>query len=360
MKIALVYDYLTQFGGGERVLKALCEMFPEAPVWTLIYDEKRTGRAFKNREIHTSFLQKIPGAKKFFRGLIWLMPLAIEQLDLSGFDLVISVSHSFGKGIITKPATKHICYCLTPTRYLWHNPGLPFRPLSQFLLTYLRSWDFQAAQRPDYFIAVSENVKQRIKKYYGRESKVIYPPVETNNSNYSPYGLILEDYFLMVGRLVPYKRLDVAIEAFSKLPQEKLLIIGDGPELKNLKAKSQKLKADNIKFLGQVSDSELPKYYAECRALIFPQEEDFGIVPMEAMASGRPVIAYRAGGALETVKQGETGLFFDKQTPESLLSVLKIFNKKDFDSQKIHGHALKFDLTNFRKSFTMYIKEVVK
>ena len=207
MKIALVLDHLTQLGGGERVLLALCEMFPEAPIFTLIYDEKATNGIFRDREIHTSFLQKIPGSKKYFRGLIWLMPLAIEQFDLSGFDLVISVSHSYGKGVITKPATKHICYCLTPTRYLWSDPGLPLKPISQFILTYLRNWDFQAAQRPDYFIADSENVRQRIKKYYGREATVIYPPVNANNFNNLNNLNNYSGYFLMVGRMVPYKRL---------------------------------------------------------------------------------------------------------------------------------------------------------
>lgn len=358
MKIALVHDYLTQFGGGERVLKAFCEMFPEAPIWTLIYDEKATGGIFKDRKIHTSFLQKIPGSKKFFRGLIWLMPLAVEQFDFSDFDLVISVSHSFGKGIITKPTTKHICYCLTPTRYLWHDSGLPFKPISRFILTYLRAWDYQAAQRPDYFIASSENVKQRIKKYYNRESEVIYPPVETNNFNYKPAGLILKDYFLMVGRMVPYKRFDVAIEAFAKMPEEKLLIIGDGPEYNKLKTKSLKFKVKNIKFLGRISDSELPKYYANCKALIFPQEEDFGIAPVEAMAAGRPIIAFRAGGALETVIEGETGVFFNEQKPESLLKSIKYFNESKFDSLKIRKYTLKFDNEVFKSKITKLISSL--
>lgn len=359
MRIALVHDYLTQFGGGERVLSALCELFPEAPVYTLIYDEKATNGVFKNRKIHTSFLQKIPGSKKYFRGLIWLMPLAVEQFDLSDFDTVISVSHSYGKGIITKPTTKHVCYCLTPTRYLWHdsNRHLVFKPVLQLILTYLRSWDFQAAQRPDYFIACSENVRQRIKKYYNRDSKVIYPPVEIKNSNYNARALILEDYFLMVGRLVPYKRFDIAVEAFSRLPDEKLVIIGDGPEYKKLKVKSEKFKVKNIKFLGRVPESELPKYYANCKALIFPQEEDFGIVPLEAFASGRPVIAYRGGGALETIKEGETGLFFNEQMPESLLNVLRSFNEKKFNSQKVREQALKFDKEIFKKKFTELLSE---
>lgn len=353
MRIALVHDYLTQFGGGERVLSALCEMFPEAPIWTLIYDEKGTGGVFKNKKIHTSFLQKIPGSKKFFRGLIWLMPLAVEQFNLSDFDTVISISHSFGKGIITKPATKHICYCLTPTRYLWHDAGLPFKPISQFILTYLRAWDYQAAQRVDYFIACSENVKQRIKKYYSRESEVVYPPVEIENFNISDGP---KEYFLMVGRLVPYKRFDIAIEAFSRLPNEKLLISGDGPELKKLKAKSRKLKANNIRFLGRVSEGELSKYYVNCKALIFPQEEDFGITPLEAMSSGRPVIAYRAGGVLESVKEGETGLFFNEQTADSLVEAVKNFDYKNFNSEKIRENVKKFNKEIFKGKIQRFTK----
>jgi glycosyltransferase involved in cell wall biosynthesis len=356
MKIALVHDYLTQFGGGERVLTALCEMFPEAPIFTLIYDEKSTNNIFKDRKIYTSFLQKIPGSKKFFRGLIWLMPLAVEQFDFSGFDLVISVSHSFGKGIITKPGTKHICYCLTPTRYLWDNSYFPFKPFSGFLLTYLRGWDYQAAQRPNYFIACSENVRQRIKKYYGRDSEVIYPPVDLNFKQIpNPKFQIPNSYFLTVGRLVPYKRFDIAIEAFARLPNEKLLIIGNGPEYKKLKAKSYKLKAMNIQFLGQVSDSELSKYYTNCKALIFPQEEDFGIVPLEAMALARPVIAYRAGGALETVREGETGLFFDKQTPDSLFEAVKKFDCNEFNPDKILENTRRFDKDIFKDKIRGFI-----
>lgn len=353
MKIALVHDYLTQLGGGEKVLSALCETFPEAPIYTLIYDEKATNGVFKNREIHTSFLQKIPGAKKFSRGLIWLMPLAVEQFDLSDFNLVISVSHSYGKGVITRPGTKHVCYCLTPTRYLWHDPGLPFRFVSQPLLTYLRAWDFQAAQRPDHFIADSETVKRRIKKYYNRDSEVIYPPVETDRFQISDGP---KDYFLIVGRPVPYKRFDLAIEAFGRLPNEKLLVIGDWPLYSRLKLKNTK--AENIKFIGRVSEDELPNYYANCKALIFPQEEDFGIVPVEAMASGRPVIAYRKGGALETVIEGKTGLFFNEQTMESLIEAVKNFDEGRFDPERIRRHAEKFDSSVFKTKISESISRL--
>lgn len=347
MKIALVHDYLIQLGGGEKVLQALCGMFPEAPIYTLIYDEKATNGVFKNRKIHTSFLQKIPGARRYFRGLIWLMPLAVEQFDFSDFDLVISVSHSYGKGIITKPGTKHICYCLTPIRYLWHdsNRHLVFKHIPQLILSYLRIWDYQAAQRPDYFIADSENVRERIKKYYNRDSEVIYPPVETERFFVSdkPKG-----YFLLAGRMVPYKRFDLAIEAFSRLPEEKLFVVGDGPERKKLEARCRKLGAGNIKFFGNIPDSELMGYYSGCKALLYPQEEDFGIIPVEAMASGRPVIAYGRGGVLETVIEGETGLFFNEQKPESLIGAVKNFDEGRFDSERIRRHAEKFDSAVFK------------
>lgn len=352
MKTALVHDYLTQLGGGEKVLSVLCEMFPEAPIYTLIYSEKATDGVFRDKKIHTSFLQKIPGAKRFFRGLIWLMPLAVEQFDFSDFDLVISVSHSYGKGVITRPGTKHVSYCLTPTRYLWHDPGLPLSFITNPVLTYLRIWDYQASKRPDHFIADSKNVRERIKKYYNRDSEVIYPPVETDRFQISDGP---KDYFLIVGRLVPYKRFDLAIEAFSRLPEEKLFVVGDGPERKKLEAKCRKLGAGNINFFGNVPDPELMGYYACCKALLYPQEEDFGIIPVEAMASGRPVIAYRRGGVLETVIEGETGLFFNEQNTESLIEAVKNFDEGRFDSERIRRHAEKFDKKIFKDKILGFI-----
>ncbi|MBI2677103.1 MAG: glycosyltransferase [Candidatus Yanofskybacteria bacterium] len=377
MRVALVHDYLNQYGGGERVLGFLCEMFPRAHIFTLIYDERLTGGAFRGRQIHTSFLQKIPWAKKNHRFLPILMPLAVEQFDLSNFDLVISNSASFAKGVITKPYTKHISYCMTPTRYLWddsqrhlqdffgvkifnRNKRLNARLAEAFggaradivswfalpLLSYLRIWDQQASKRPDDFIAISEFVKQRIKKYYGRASLVVYPPVDSARFKISAE---IADYFLMVGRLVSYKRFDLAIKVFNNLGWP-LKIIGDGPERKRL----QKLAVPNadIEFLGLVSDYKLPSYYSRARALIFPQEEDFGIVVVESMASGRPVVAFRGGGSLETIKEGETGVFFGEQTEESLTAVLREFNPFDFDSQKIKARATLFDKGIFREKFS--------
>jgi len=363
IKIALVHDYLTQFGGAERVLSALSELFPEAPIYTLIYDKKSTGYVFEKRKVYTSFLQKIPFSKKYFRALFWLMPAAIEQFNLSSYDLVISVSTSYGKGIITKTDTLHISYCSTPPRYLWYSsqesldefrvPKI-LRPILRLFFTYLRIWDYQAAQRVDLFVTNSENIKKKIKFYYNCDSNIIYPPLESRKFFISSNS---KDYFLMVGRMVPYKRFDIAIDAFGWLPNERLIIVGNGPEYKKLKLKVKKLKLKNIEFLGLISDDKLPVLYSNCKALIFPQEEDFGIVPLEAMASGRPVIAYRAGGALETIIENKTGIFFDQQSPESLIEAVNKFNKKDFDSKSIREHALRFDKEEFKRKFTEFISQ---
>lgn len=353
MRVALVHDYLNQYGGGERVLGTFCEMFPRAPIFTLLYDERLTGRAFADRKIHTSFLQKIPGANRYHRLLPMLMPLAVEQFDFSAFDLVISSSASFAKGIITKTYTRHISYCLTPTRFLWDDShkyldefqqsGL-IKKLTPLFLNYLRIWDQEASARVDQFVAISNFISRRIKKYYQRDSKVIYPPVNTVQFKISDQ---IGDYFLMVGRLVPYKRFDLAIEVFNQLGWP-LKIIGDGPERKRL----QKLAEKNIEFVGLVSDHLLPAYYSQAKAVVFTQEEDFGIVPVETMASGRPVVAFRSGGSLETIKEGESGLFFDEQTPESLLATLKKFNHLDFDPQKVRARADLFDKKVFKEKWT--------
>lgn len=350
MKTALVHDYLTQFGGGERVLKALCELFPDAPVYTLIYDEKLTGRVFRDKEIHTSFLQKLPLSKRNHRLYPLLMPLAVEQFDLSYFDVVISSSASFAKGIVTKPHTLHISYCSTPTRFLWDDSHRyidefkypwPIKKLIPLFVSYLRIWDKEAALRVDKFIANSNFIKNRILKYYKRDSEVIYPPVDTHKYK------ILEnvgDYFLMVGRMVAYKRFDLAIKVFNAI-NKPLKIVGDGPERKRL----EKMAGSNIEFLGLVSEYKMPEIYGRAKALVFPQEEDFGIVPLEAMAAGRPVIAYKGGGALETVIENRTGIFFDEQTEIDLVNAVGRFEFTKFDPDFIRQHALKFDKEVFKR-----------
>lgn len=370
MKVALVHDYLTQYGGGERVLQILCELFPQAPIYTLIYDERATGRVFAGRQIRTSFLQKFPWASHYHRSLAALMPLAVEQFDLAKYDLVISSSASFGKGVITKPQMRHISYCMTPTRFLWDDSHKFLRDyhgaettrqskwpnadivslLASPFLSYLRIWDQQASRRVDKFIAISGFIQQRIKKYYQRDSGMVYPPVETSKFHISSE---LDNYFLMIGRLVPYKRFDLAVQAFNQLGWP-LKIIGAGPEQKRL----QKLAGKNIEFLGQLSDQQIANYYAGAQALIFPQEEDFGIVAVEAMASGRPVIAYGAGGALEIIKAGETGVFFREQTVEALIDALTNFRASDFNPQIIRAHAQLFDKEVFKKNFMEEIYQI--
>lgn len=350
MKVALVHDYLTQYGGAERVLAVLCELFPRAPIYTLIYNKELTGGAFDKRIIRTSFLQSMPFAGTKHRLFSPLMPLAVEQFDFSHYDLVISDSSGYAKGIVTNPGIYHLNYCHTPLRYAWDDShkyleefDLPhwLKSVIPFFISYLRVWDKEASSRVDKFVANSNFVRQRIKKYYGQDSIVIHPPVDASNFFVSDE---VDDYFLMVGRLVPYKRFDLAISVFNELGW-KLKIIGDGPEKKRLK----KAAKSNIEFLGLISDSVLSRYYARARALIFPQEEDFGIVPLEAMASGRPVIAFRGGGALETIEENMTGGFFDFQTASSLYDAVRNFKESYFDTQYIRRHALKFDKSVFKQ-----------
>ncbi len=332
------------------MLQVLSNIFPDAPIYTLMYDREATGRIFDGREIRTSFLEKLPFAKKRHYFFPMIMPLGVEQFDFSNFDLVISISASFAKGIITKPNTRHICLCLTPPRFLWDDsqkfiedfnyPYLIKKIIPPFL-TYLRIWDQEASHRVDEFWAISNFVKERIKKYYNRESKIIYPPINVQKFKTNEN---IKDYYLMVGRLVSYKKFDLAIKVFNESGLS-LKIVGIGPEMTKLK----KIAKSNIEFLGLVSDEILADYYSGARALVFPQEEDFGIVPLEAMASGRPVIAYRAGGATETIVENKTGIFFDQQNEESLADAVNRFQKIKFSSQDCRRQAEMFDVDIFIK-----------
>ena len=358
MRVALVHDYLNQYGGAERVLEAFIEIFPNAPIFTLIYDPKQMKGAFLDKNIKTSFLQKVPFAKSKHRIFPALMPIAVEQFDLSDYDMVLSDSASFAKGVLTKPETLHICYCHTPPRYAWDDSHRYIKEFGMssvikkfvpIFMNYIRLWDKEAALRVDKFLCNSHFVAKRIKKYYNQEAEVIHPPVDTKR--FCP-GNKAENFFLMVGRLLPYKRFDIVVEAFNKLGKP-LKIIGDGPERKKLK----KIAKKNIEFLGERYGEDLKKYYQDCRAFIFPQEEDFGIVALEAMATGKPVIAYRGGGVLESVKEKETGLFFNEQTPESLIKVIRKFKPKNFSSQKIRQHALKFNKEKFKKKIKDFVEK---
>lgn len=351
MRIALVHEYLNQFGGAERVLQVLCTMFPDAPIYTLFYDPKATGRVFEGRDIRTSFLQKAPYINRYHHFFPLFMPLAIERFDFSDFDVVLSISASFAKGIITKPYTRHICYCLTPPRFLWDdsqkfieyfNYPRPIKLVLPPLVTYLRLWDKEASFRVDEFWSISGFVKERIGKYYGRDSKLIYSPV-----NVSKFFIADEtdNYYFMAGRLVSYKRFDLAIEVFNELGWP-LKIAGIGPEMKKLEA----IAHGNVEFLGLVSDEKLADLYSHAQAFIFPQEEDFGITPLESMASGRPVVAYRGGGAIETIVENKTGIFFNEQTVDSLRSALFRFKNIQFNSADCREQAKKFDVLVFKEN----------
>ncbi len=364
MRVALVHDYLVQYGGAERVLEALAELFPKARIYTLIYNSEYFDKIFSGRKIHTSFLQKIPFASSYHRIFPVLMPMAIENFDFSNYDLVISDSNSYAKGIITNPKTLHICYCHTPMRYAWDDChryirefGYPnmTKKLVPFFMNYIRLWDKISAERADYYIANSKFVAMRIKKYYQKDSAVIYPPVNTDFYKTSA-GLVKKGkYFLIFGRLLAYKRFDLAIEAFNALGYD-LKIIGEGPEEKRLK----KMAGGNIEFLGRLKDEEVRNYYQGAKAFIFPQEEDFGIVALEAMSSGIPVIAYRGGGALETVVEGKTGLMFAEQTAKGIMESVKKFDKAVFNPDEIRRHAEKFDKKIFKKKIMDFVEAKLK
>lgn len=367
MKVALVYDRLNKWGGAERVLLALHKLFPLAPLYTSVYDKKKAPWA-DVFDVRTSFLQNFP-LTTHHELYAFLMPLAFEGFDFDEFDLVISVTSEAAKGIITKPQTKHICYCLTPTRYLWsgydeyfRNPLL--RLVSRPVVWYLKFWDKIAAQRSDTYIAISKEVQGRIKKYYGRASEVVYPPLMMRGpvASLPPASAPLTvravgspssgatPYFLIVSRLVPYKKIDLAVKAFNKLKLP-LKIIGAGIEMGRLRA----MAGSTIEFLGYLTDKELVRYYSECRALVFPGLEDFGLTILEAQSFGKPVIAFKGGGALETIIEGKTGLFFDQPTIESLIKTIKQFNNMKFNQGDCIKNARKFSFEKFEKEFAELI-----
>ena len=365
MKVALVHDHLAQDGGAEKVLKVFCEMFPDAPIYTLLYDKKNAEKYYSDRKIETSIIQKLPGGIKHYKWYLPFMPMAVEFFDLSEYDLVLSDASAFAKGVITSTKTLHISYCHSPTRYLWSDThqyinelkyNKYFKKIIGLSLNKIRVWDRSAADRVDKYVANSGFIAKRIEKYYRRSSFVIYPPVNVDIFNVSN---ATKSYYLIGGRLAPYKRVDLVIEAFNNLNTKKnkvfkLKIFGDGIDYKRLKGISKD--NPNIEFLGRVSDTCMAKLYAECIAFINPQEEDFGITAIEAMASGRPVIAYRAGGAVETIREGVTGEFFDVQNSENLLKVLEKFDERKFNSMEIRSYAKKFSTARFKQEIFNFIE----
>jgi glycosyltransferase involved in cell wall biosynthesis len=356
MKVALVYDRVNKWGGAERVLLALHEMFPDAPLYTSVYDEKNASWAKVFPKIYTSFLQRVPCAKSNHESFGWLMPFIFESFNFDKYDLVISVTSEAAKGIITKPKTKHICYMLTPTRYLWSHYDLYFKKwllrfISKPIVKHLRNWEKLAAQRPDQIIAISSEVKDRIKKYYDRDSEVIFPPVKNLNTN-NEFPENRKNY-LVISRLVPYKKVDLAIKAFNKLKLP-LIVIGSGSQEAGLKL----IAGRNIKFAGQISERELIKYYKNAKALVMPQEEDFGIISSEAQFFGVPVIAFKKGGALDTVIEGKTGIFFLKQEVDSIVSAVAQFNQRPvFDRPSLVENANRFSEKVFTQRFGQLIKK---
>lgn len=359
MKVALVYDRVNKWGGAERILLALHELFPDAPLYTSVYNSKTAGWA-QDFVIKTSFLQHIPYASSAHEYYPMFMPIAFENFSFDAYDLVISVSSEAGKGIITGKQTLHICYCLTPTRYLWSGYEeyftTPFfRFLTKPIVWYLRLWDTIAANRPDHFIAISEEIKKRIKTYYNKDAFVVYPPVSLGE----PFGLAQgkkgEGYFLVVSRLVPYKRIDIAIKACNQL-ELPLKIVGVGSEEKRLK----KIAGPTIEFLGLLTQESLIAYYKGARALLFPGIEDFGMTVLEAQAFGRPVIAFKGGGALETVMPGKTGVFFAPQTVDALTAVLASFDERRFNSEDCIKNVKKFSQNQFKETFIKTITKLLK
>ena len=356
MKLALIHDWLNQMGGAEDVLENFVELYPNAPLYTSIYWRDGMPAHWRNWDIRTSFIDTLPLAYSKQQLYFPLYPSAFERFDFSDFDLVLSNKSGFCHGVITGPETLHICYCLTPTRYVWRyhqyadqeNLGKVTRGVLNPFLTLMRVWDRLAADRVDHFIAISEEIRQRISKIYRRDSVIIHPPVET--TRFEPSNRV-DDYYLFVGRLVPYRRLDVLIEAFNKLDRP-LYIAGSGRDRERLEA----LANDNIKFLGFVPNEDLPDLLARCRAFMFPGEEDFGIAPIQAMAAGRPVIAYNGGGARETVIEG-TGILFDEQTVDEIVSVVESFNADRVNSAEIRAHAEKFDTSVFKQKMDDFVQQ---
>ena len=376
MKVALVHDWLTGMRGGEKVLEVFCELFPDAHLYTLLHNKGSLCHTIERMDIRTSFIQKLPFIRGKYRNLLPIFPAAIERFDLRGYDLVLSSSHCVAKGVITGSNTLHVCYCFTPMRYIWDMYDQYFagersdtitRFSISFVLNYLRKWDIASSKRVNKFVAISKYIADRIKRNYGRESDIIFPPVDC--SYFKPVSAN-GDFYLMVSPLSPNKRVDIGINAFNKLGLP-LKVIGSGQEEKKLRKMANK----NVELMGWQSDETVRNHYTACKALIFPGVDDFGIVPLEAQACGKPIIAYGKGGALETIVplntdkldvKGEngqlenaTGIFFYEQTPESLVQAVKKFEdvKGLFNWQVIRKNAESFDRAIFKDNIRNYVEQ---
>lgn len=354
MRVAIVHDYLTQFGGAERVLLEIRALYPDAPIFTSIYAPDVFGGAFADADVRTTWLQRIPGSAKIFRSLLPLYPRAFESIDLAGFDMVVSSTTSFAKGVRVGQSALHVCYMNTPARFLWSEAEYAddlvppaARPLYAAALPALRRWDLAAARRPHRIIANSKNVAERIRVIYGRDSDVVHCP-----ANIAGFAVSDEpgDYFFVASRLLTYKRVALAIEACNAL-RVPLIVMGEGPDEKRLRS----LAGPTVRFAGRVADAERKRLFAGARAVIVPGIEDFGLVPIEAAASGRPTVAFAAGGALETVVEGETGIFFHEPTASGLATALKSLPSYSFDRARLAAHARLFSPERFRSELSALI-----
>ena len=375
MKIAFVCDWLTGMRGGERCLEAMCEVYPQADIFTLVYYPENFNGEFSNHKITTSFIQRLPGNDKTFRRYLPFFPNAIESFDFTGYDLVLSFSSCVAKSVILPSGTPHICYCHSPVRYAWdmradYVASMPKlkRLLTNFILDRLQKWDLKTSNRPTSYIANSKFIRERINNCYGLDSTVIYPPVDCSRFSVCEDN---DDYYLVLSALTPYKRIDLAVEAFSTM-KKKLVVIGKGSELEKLKAMAD----NNIEFIDNANDEEVSKYLTKSKALIFPGKEDFGIVPLEAQACGKPVIAFGEGGALETVNglnkvsdnidcgnpasQSPTGIFFEEQTPQSLIATVEKFedNQSLFLPQACAANAQRFNRDRYKREMREFIDNI--
>lgn len=349
MKVALVHDWLLDRGGAERVLLRLHALWPDAPIYTLAADSAFVRRWLPGAVVRQAWTGRLPLVRRYLPALAPVLPSAVESLDLSGFDTVISSSVTYAKGIVTRAHTRHICYCYSPSRYLWDRNAEYERrgPLSRIARHWLRLWDTQAARRPDTMVAISETVRGRISKYYGRDSSVIYPPLLTEMAKEeSQMANESQGYYLAVGRLVPHKNFGLLIEAFNKLKRP-LVIVGSGPLERRLRRAASPI----VRIVTDADDASLARWYAQCRAVVLPNEEDFGMTVIEAMAHGKPVLALRAGGALETVREGATGEFFDDPIPEALAEGVLRLERGSYDPAIIRQSVQNFSADRFDAQF---------
>lgn len=366
MKVAIIQEWLVTMGGSEKVVQAIAEMYPQADIFTLVADDKLVKElGFQDKKVTTSIIQKLPFGKKKYKTYLPLFPFAIEQFDLREYDLIISSNHAVSKGVLTTNEQLHVTYCHSPIRYAWdlhhqylEEEGLGFNLkgiLARYFLHRIRIWDFLSAFRPDFFISNSDFIGKRIQKVYSKPSTTIYPPIEIDDFTLE---VNKDDYYVTCSRMVPYKKIDLIVAAFAKMPDKKLVVIGDGPDYEKIKA----LSAPNIEFKGYLSFKDLIVYLQKAKAFVFAAIEDFGMLPVEAQACGTPVIAYGKGGSLETVIEGKTGVFFYEQTVDSLIEGVRKFEliEKDINPLTLRAHAESFGKERFKQEFKTFINQKIK